>query len=91
MDRKEKFTKAIELYTGEKVESLDLFEDPSVRDTWAIRCQFAGKEVFFLLVGQELVGGTRDALMEDIAEFLEEVQFTAWPPHTHRTCFERRD
>ena len=76
MDRKEKFTKAIIHYTGsENVSDVEICSDPSVPSTWAIRCRVNNVVVQFLLV---LPGWA--TTIEAIADELDEVEFSSWPP-----------
>ena len=72
-------TAGIKDYTGEKVTSLQVHEDPSVDNTFALRATLGnGTTLDFLLVGASKnlsqCGATQ------ISELLEEVEFTSFPP-----------
>lgn len=78
----EELLPAIEYYTGSKVDSLRTKIDPRVRGTVAIRAMIEGNVVDFLLVGY-----TVKMTPEEIANMLEEVEFSSWPPRSGELRF----
>ena len=74
-------TAGIKDYTGEKVTSLALHQDPNVDNTYALRAALGnGTSLDFLLVGGSLK--LAHATATQISNLLEEVEYTAWPPNS---------
>ena len=74
-------TAGIKDYTGEKVISLALHQDPNVDNTYALRAALGnGTSLDFLLVGGSLK--LAHATATQISNLLEEVEYTAWPPNS---------
>ena len=72
---KEKFTKAIEEYSGNKVEKIKFVQDPKVPGTYAIRTTLDGEQQDWLIVHYKHEWTDKEA-----AEQLEEIEFDSWPP-----------
>lgn len=80
---KEKFTKAIEKYTGRKVTELKTYHDPKVRGTYALRATMKGKgpkTLDFLIVTSHMDTVFSEATLQDVADALEDTQWKTWPP-----------
>lgn len=72
----------LEEYTGRKVKSIKVRQDPKVRGTWAARAVMADNEqqVDFFCVGNHMDKPVSQSSPEEIAEAIEETVFSAWPP-----------
>lgn len=79
-------TSAVAEYTGDKVVSLALWEDPRVEGTYAVRAWVerkskGGQQVIdFLLVSRDLPTPLLETKVERVSRALEEVEFAQWPP-----------
>lgn len=79
----------LEVYTERSVSSLQLHPDPQVKRTWAGRAIMKdnGQQVDFIVVG----GNFRVCLMEaspiEIADAIEETEFSSWPPPVGKVRF----
>ncbi len=64
--------KAVEEYTGKKVETIDVFQDPKVSGCIAIRVTLEGEKhhIDFIKTHSDPIN----------ADNLEEAEFTEWPP-----------
>lgn len=69
-------------YTGDRVSRVQVFEDPMVRGTYAIRAQVAGPGTIGegYLDALVITGGRGLAAMT--ADDVEEVEFEHWPPRS---------
>jgi hypothetical protein len=67
-----KFKEAIEEYSGKKVKKIEFIEDPQVEGTYAIR---SDKQDEWLVVHYNPSWSTKE-----LADSLEEAEFTKWPP-----------
>lgn len=83
---KDLFAAGVAAYTGFKVKELEVHADPEVSGTYALRAivgrAFGDVRLDFLIVGNHVEGGLRNADAETIAENLEECEFTVWPPRS---------
>lgn len=80
--RNDSLKAAIEEYTGKKVTDLKVAEDPKVSYTFAIRASLEGQDypLDMLIVGSYLPKSISSMSAEDLAGFLEECDFSEWPP-----------
>lgn len=72
----------LEEYTGRKVRSIKVRQDPKVAGTWAARAVMAddGQQIDFFCVGNHMPKPVRESSPAEIAEAIEECQFSKWPP-----------
>lgn len=75
MENNELIKAGINLYTGREVDQIRIYQDPYVPGTFAVRCAL-DDEVVDLLITDLSPSST----VEDVAENIEEVEFTTWPP-----------
>lgn len=77
--------KVIRQYCGHPPEEVAVIEDPNVAGVYAIRATFYGETAtygcqwhqYFLLNTNEMGDGPNNGRY---ADYLEEVEFTSWPP-----------
>jgi len=72
----------LEEYTGRKVKSIKVRQDPKVAGTWAARAVMEddGQQIDFFCVGNHMPKPVRQSSPEEVAEAIEETVFSAWPP-----------
>lgn len=78
-----KIKKAIELYMGKSVESIEILEDPQVKGTYAVRTEHKENIVLHWLI----VHVDNSHSVKQISNWLEEVEFGVWPPVSGRLKF----
>ena len=77
----DKMKAGLEAYSGRKVQSIKVHADPVVDGTWAARAVMnEGDTVDFIVVGRDLPDTWAKATGEEVAELIEEAQFSEWPP-----------
>jgi hypothetical protein len=69
------FKKAIEVYLGRTIRTIDIENDPYVPDTYALRAD----DMDFLVTGFKKCN-----TIGDVMERLEEAEFESWPPRVRR-------
>lgn len=75
-------------YTGREVASIKTFPDPKVADTWAARATMTdGDTIDFMVVGNHMEKHIRDCTPDEVAEAIEETQYTEWPPTVGKIKF----
>jgi hypothetical protein len=81
---KSKFKKAIESYVGLKITSIEIFPDPQVENTYAIRTKhIKEKENFDWL----LCHYKNNWSIAEIENNLEECEYETWPPISNELKF----
>jgi len=75
MSKNTKFKEAIEAYTGFRVTSIKVIEDPQVSETYAIRTKIENENQDWLLVHYK-----EEWTQKQIEMNLEECEYETWPP-----------
>lgn len=72
----------LEEYTGRKVKSIKVRQDPLVAGTWAARAVMADddQQIDFFCVGNHMPKSVSQCTPEELTEYIEECEFSSWPP-----------
>lgn len=77
-----KLQAGLEAYTERKVKSIKTCPDPKVDGTYAARAVMEdnGQVIDFFVVGNHMERPIARSTAEEVAEAIEECQFSEWPP-----------
>jgi len=82
---KQTFTAGIQNYTGRSVADVEIHADPKVAGAYAIRASMKdGKTIDFLVCAGWDAQGRSPVV---VSAFLEEAEFTSWPPTSGNVKF----
>lgn len=87
MPTNEQLKVAVQLYTERPVARIERHDDSQVRGALVVRAHFDDAETLDLLLGGDRPTMGPKESGHDLADALEEVELSTWPPETGRLRF----